>query len=62
MKWLWKALCLYIGSYLKSYLFINKMQFLTTTDTNFDWKVRAKEGFLAVPCSKVLENIRKDAT
>lgn len=48
MKWLWNALCLHIGTYLKSYLFINKILFLTATAANSDKKVKAKEGFLPI--------------
>lgn len=46
MKRLWNALYLHIGTYLKSYLLINKMLFLTATPTYFDWRVKAKKGFL----------------
>lgn len=46
MKQLWNALYLHIGTYLKSYLLINKMLFLTATPTYFDWRVKAKKGFL----------------
>lgn len=45
MKWLWNALHLHIGTYLKSYLLINKILFLTATPTYFDWRVKAKKSF-----------------
>lgn len=32
----------HLGSYLKPYLFINKMLFLTATAANSDWKVKAR--------------------